>query len=705
MPNVNPRVPTISDDQPRSLQAVPEGLTQAEMIAEEMAGEAYQEEQELKDQDWITLARTAYEESTDYLQAGIFDRFQRSYALARSKHPAGSKYHTASYAYRSKLFRGKTAAAIRKNEAAAAVALFSTRDAVHIAPENDSDPAQVEAAKAIHDVANYHLGTGPDWFMNCIGAYNEAQTVGVVASKQYWDFEEVNGKVLKDRPKVELIPIENLRLHPSCDWVDPINSSPYVVIATPMFIGDIYERMDAGDWKNYTGSQLQGTTTDQDNNVVRQARTGNKQEDPKDQDSFEDEFSMVWVHENFVRVRGQEYVYFTAGTTLLLSDPIPLDEAYPHCVDGKRPIAFGRTAIEPHNIFVTSLPERVEGAQLAANDIANQRKDNVELAMNKRTFALRKGGVDFHNLMRNAPGSVVLMDHLEAVKQEDVRDVTASAYQEQNMINADFDEIAGTFSNASVSTNRALNETVGGMNMLQGNSNVLTEYQLRIFVETWVEHIARDLVQMIKFYEDDDVIARITGKAITNEMLQQTIVTARVSAGFGATDPQQKIQKLMFGLETLLKIKPEYMRELEGSELAKEIFGALGYNDGKRFLPRMGEEGQEDPKVAELMQMVQQLQKIIDDDTVKQQGRIQVEQVKAGSRREELLIRLQQERQLKLTGMALDRKTTVDKITKDAGIADSKNQLALLTELNRQRDIAERKRELDFKINSGKQGI
>jgi hypothetical protein len=229
------KVPTISDGYETTER--PEGTTQAQLIEGELASERGEGKEDNVDQNfWLNLARTSCDESTDYLQSGIFDRFQRSYSLAKSKHPSGSKYYTQAYQHRSKLFRGKTAAAIRKNEAAAAVALFSTRDAVSITAENSDDKEQVEIADVIHDLANFHFAKGPDWFLTCIGAYNEAQTVSVVASKQYWEYEEVDGKVLVDQPTIDLIPIENLRISPSCDWVDPVNSSPYAIIITPMFM-------------------------------------------------------------------------------------------------------------------------------------------------------------------------------------------------------------------------------------------------------------------------------------------------------------------------------------------------------------------------------------------------------------------------------------------------------------------------------------
>ena len=65
-----------------------------------------------------------------------------------------------------------------------------------------------------------------------------------------------------------------------------------------------------------------------------------------------------------------------------------------------------------------------------------------------------------------------------------------------NNLTVDFDELAGVFSTSSVQANRQLNETVGGMNLMAGSANSLTEFDLRVWVETWVEPALRQCVRL-----------------------------------------------------------------------------------------------------------------------------------------------------------------------------------------------------------------
>jgi len=677
---------------------------------------------------FLSLARNAFDESETVLDSGHKTRWRRNYSLAQSEHPDDSKYLSDPFKHRSKTFRGKTESSVRKNEAALAVALFSNRDVVSITAENQGDERQDEVSDAIHQVVNYRLDTAIKWFLTGIGAYHEAMIAGDVVSEQYWDYsKDKNGEVLIDKPTIDLHPLEHVHISPHSDWRDPINSSPYLIIEELMFVGDIKERMDI-DWIEYSDSQIQTAITSYKHNSVEQSRLGDDQTGAKEQVSSVADFDAVYVHKVMIRHEGEELFYYTLGETLLLSDPIPLREAYPHIKDDKRPFVWGTATVEPHKVYRRSLVDRVAGAQFQSNDISNQRFDNVRQVLNKRKFVKRGMGVDYSNLLNNVPGGIVLMDELDAVKPEETGDVTGSSYQEQNMINVDFDELAGSFSNASVATNRSLNETVGGMQLLQGNSNTMTEYQLRVFVESWVEPVIRQVVSLIQFYEDDEVIQQVTGEEFTHEDLQIPL-SVRVSVGFGSTDPQQKIQKLVYGIQAIQAINPEKSNRLKTDKIIEEVFSALGYNDASSFFE--DEEEEQDPRIAELMQQLQQLQQVIQTDQhkietkgqvdmqlkqlegqidmqleqVKGQTDFQIEQGKAGNKTNDLILSLQAERQIKLTQMALDRGIKVKELAQKAGVDSGKNSLEHLKAMNKRMETENKVRELNFKMRTGKQGI
>jgi hypothetical protein len=213
-----------------------------------------------------------------------------------------------------------------------------------------------------------------------------------------------------------------------------------------------------------------------------------------------------------------------------------------------------------------------------------------------------------------------MLTDLDDVKVQETNDVTSSSYQEQDRLNLDFDDVAGTFSGASVQSNRSLNETVGGMNMLTTNANQVSSYQLRTFVETWVEPVLQQLVLLEQHYETDTVVLAMAGKkaellqkfgidAVTDELLMQELTT-NVNVGIGATNPQDQINSFMMGMNNLRGILADGLLQKHGlnvSEVIKELFGKLGYKDGSRFFDTEGQ----DPQLLEAQQTIEQLQQAL----------------------------------------------------------------------------------------------
>ena len=634
------------------------------------------------DADWLALSRDAYETSTTYFDANIRRQIEKNISLYRSKHPAGSKYHNETYKFRSKVFRPKTRASIRRHEAAATLAFFSTQDMVSCSAENHNDEKSVAGAKIGKNWLDFRLEHSIRWFQTLIGAYNDAMINGIVISRQEWIYEEEetkekipkieNGLVVinddgspitttisryeikKDTPDIVLIPIENFRFSTAADWRDPVGTSPFLIEMIPMFVQDVLERANSvnsktgeAKWKNVDDDTLLSARQTGDYDTTRLVREG-KREDPKDQTHKVKMFDVVWVHRNIVRKGGTDYMYYTLGTEFLLSDPVPLEDVFLH----GRPYVVGSTLIEPHRNYPSGLPELTQELQVEANDLANQRLDNIKLILNKRYRAKRGSNVDWRALKTSVPGGIILMDDLNDVVPEEFSDVTGSAYQEQDRVNVDFDEIIGQFSMGSVQTNRSLNETVGGMNIAADDSSAIVEYQLRVFTETWVENVLRQLIRMGQKYETDEKVLSVVGGDVTIEddkapstpppdpnappvppeapkpmkpqeisELMDEAYSVRIAIGYGATSPHKRIEKLTLGLATIAQFMPDQLQSLKGNAIKQEIFGALGYRDGSRFF----EEKQDaNPEMAQLQQQVQELTQIIESKKAEKEAEGQV---------------------------------------------------------------------------------
>lgn len=687
-------------------------------------------------QEWIKLARDAFSDSTSYMQTNCHKRWKRALAHYQNQHAPGSKYHSDAYKGRARVFRPKTRSASLSQEAALAVAAFSTTDLAVIEPSNPADPDQLISADVCQELMQYRLDRRLPWFQTVMGAYQDTFNYGICISHQWWDYEESEPSegmaeapvVTKDDLRIDLICPENFRFAPAADWRNPVESSPYLIELIPMFVSDVQERMQNGGkeapWFKYEQNEIiaYGTARHQDD-TVRYSREGNERTDPTDVHTAS-AFSTVWIHRNIVRSQGEDWHFYTLGTEKLLSVPVRLSEVCPF----GRPYVVGHSLLEAHKTYPAGGNELVATMQQEVNDIANQRMDNVRLALNARYFFRRRRGIDLQALSRSKPGSAVAMDDpANDVVVHRPPEVTSSSYQEQSLLGVEMDEILGAFSQSTVQSNRALNETVGGMQMMQTGAGQIREYFIRIFIETWMEPVLRQCMKLIQLYETDATVLALAteqsevwqkyGQDKDLDWLLTRDLAVKVNVGIGNTDPMQRIQKLTTGVNTVASMPGMAERLANGGsdQVAKEIFGVLGYGDAQRFFPPLDPNAPPQPSPEEIeAQAKGQIEQI------KIQGQMQVEQMKQqalseieaqklqlAQQRFELdaaiqSARVQQERELKLADLAAREQMKVSELAAKVGIAEQQNKT--------KRDVEALKgtlqnNELSFKATTGKPGI
>jgi len=382
----------------------------------------------------------------------------------------------------------------------------------------------------------------------------------------------------------------------------------------PMYVGDVVERTQRLDdktgksvWKPVTKGQIRQAISmnPSSTQIVRERGA----QDPRQPDGRPvSDYEIVWVQRHIHRRDSVDWEFYTLADVAMLSEPKRLSEVI---FTGKRNYVLGCCILETHTALAASVPELGKGLQEEANEIANQRLDNVKFVLNKRWMVARNKNVDIGSLVRNVPGGITMMDDPQKdVVESNWPDVTASSYQEQDRLNADIDELLGNFSSSSVLQNRQAMETpMRTLGMLNSGASMLTEYLLRTYTETFVEPLLRGIVKLEQKYETDvtlmtlamqkaQVYQRFGLDQMTDEILNQEL-TVKVNVGMGATDPNAKLQKFMLGIGGYVNVAKQPIPGMNVNEVGKEIFGLLGYQDGRRFMTT------DDPQKQQMMQMLQ----------------------------------------------------------------------------------------------------
>jgi hypothetical protein len=272
--------------------------------------------------------------------------------------------------------------------------------------------------------------------------------------------------------------------------------------------------------------------------------------------------------------------------------------------------------IETHKLYPSSLPQISKGLTDEANEVTNQRIDNVKFVLNKKWFIKRGKDVDVMGLTRNVPGGVVSMDDpVGDVREITWPDVTASAYEEQTRIDNDLGELLGNFSPAQVMADHGIQGPARNMAILSQSAGTLVEYLLRTYVETFVQPVLRQIILLEQEYETDQTIIALAAKKsktfqknntdeITDQLLNHEL-TLTVNVGMGATDPGTKLQKFLSGVTAYANIVKLAVPGLNMQEVGKEVFGHLGYAAGERFFTN------DNPQVAQLQAQLKQMEGVM----------------------------------------------------------------------------------------------
>jgi hypothetical protein len=617
------------------------------------------------------MAKDAYSASTTYMENHLIPEWEKNERQFQSKHPQGSKYSTDDYRFRSKLFRPKTRSTIVSNEADCAFAFFTNPNRMDVKAGNDNDPLQQASKVVWQHVSQYRLTETVPWFHVVLGGYQDALKNDVCFAHTYWkyrghDYTEVEPvtsyipsdtqmgaydevveerevprhKTLCDEPVIEVIPPENLRVSPNCDWTDPINSSPYLIHLMPMTVEQVMARMDATDdktgepkWKKYSQEDIQSKVDE----GVKSMRNERDEKDPDVGDEGGKQprlYDIVYIHRNFLRdERGRDWVFYTLGQDKPLSKPVLATEVFWHLRYGERPYVMGNAAIEAHKTYPdASVCRLTRDTQAEVNDFTNLRLDNVKLAVVGRHWIKRTANMDYGSLRKNIPGGGVLTDNPETDSRLiETKDVTASSFQEQARMDSDFGDIAGALTPSMLN---ARNEAgARGAQMMSSAATKVGDYRIMTFAQTFLQPLLGQFLRLLQAYETDETILTLAAEKgaivekfgqyginqITDELLQQELTTT-VNVGLGSTDPMGKVQRLNVAMQGAIEVGgPQVQQLIKLDVYLAELFNAVGFTDHQRFFHNI--DGGEDPRMQQMAQMIQELQQAIETKQVEENAR------------------------------------------------------------------------------------
>lgn len=408
-------------------------------------------------------------------------------------------------------------------------------------------------------------------------------------------------KVIRDRPRVRPFPPEQAIIDLAAPAEDVVQEGDFFIMQMPMRISQIRlmqkkgrQTLGGGPWLDVPEARLKKAAEEYTATQVRSARgRGADWQSTINQPSLS-ELDIVWVHENFIKLDGTDYHFYSLSYDTLLSTPGPTDEHYPKH-QGERPYVMGLGELEAFSPIPMSMVESIQPLQNEINDIRNLALDTLKQGIAPIGVYKRGTDIDLRALKERGPDANIGVANLDDLRFEKVPGPDPISFQMHDRLTIEIDESAGSFSTSSVNNNRAAGETVGGLNLISNAANANQEYDLRVFTETYVERVLRQLIMLEQGYETDAHILAVIGqkanvyqrfgvdKAIDELLVAQ--VTTKVNCGVGATDPMIKLQKFGAALDMAANIAQFVPGQVQpkAEDIFGEIFASAGYKAERFF--------------------------------------------------------------------------------------------------------------------------
>ena len=394
---------------------------------------------------------------------------------------------------------------------------------------------------------------------------------------------------LVDRPFFELVPFENLMYDYRVIGTDPMQSSPYLRHWVPYYINDVEEKFKAKTWKKPRDLNYGRVKSRASADSVRQARAGSMT-DPQAEDfnrSYPDgsSYDQVWVVENYFRMGGTDWTWMSLGDEYIVTDAVRTYDKFTH---HKRPFVLSQFDSEAFRSYSDGLPELFKDLQAEQNAIRNQRRDNVALVLNCGHYVRRGAGINLASLQSSRPARIVLGDRIgqDDIRREEVSDVTASSYREEEITERDIEKISQQSGNRLGAT-AASRTTATEAAISAASTGEMEGFIVKGFVETFVRPLLEMFMDNVSEYEtDDDVLAKAavaTGLPPARELITRCEVV--INAGMGSTNKEIRSMRLERVIDRMTQA------QISPLEVMREWLPLVGLKNANRMLPPPQQQG------------------------------------------------------------------------------------------------------------------
>jgi len=200
----------------------------------------------------------------------------------------------------------------------------------------------------------------------------------------------------------------------------------------------------------------------------------------------------------------------------------------------------------PHKFHGMSIADTVQDIQLIKSTIVRNLLDNMYLTNNAR-YAVLAGQVELDDLLSSKPGGIVRMRAPGAVTPLPTPQIQPHAFEMVKYLDSVREERSGVSKmsqglNPDVLTSHV---TSGAISAATESATQRIELIARIFAETGIKDLFRNIYQLIQRYEDRKKMAYLNGKFVPIDVSRwKEKLNCTVNVGVGSGSQQSKTQTM-----------------------------------------------------------------------------------------------------------------------------------------------------------------
>jgi hypothetical protein len=422
---------------------------------------------------------------------------------------------------------------------------------------------------------------------------------------------------------------------------------------------DLAESLPADDAAEYTEGRIE--------------RRGDDESFPDSAANRRDDASReVWLNDCYLRIDEDNDGYAELREILCsgeMASDILFDQEVSHM-----PFASITPVPMPHKFHGLSFADLVMDLQLIRSTILRNILDNLYITNNQR-YEVVDGAVEIDDLLTSRPGGVVRVDAPGMVNALDSAQLGPMAFNTLEYLHEVKENRTGITRYNQGMDASSLNQTATGITQIMGAAQARVELVGRIFAETGLKRLFRNLLRLVVEAPMKEQIIRLRGKWVTFDPGSWNAdMDCEIEVGLGVGQTQERVANLQLLAGLMSGIRDEFGEQIvtaqEVYEVSQRIADTVGFKTPETFFLDPTEREAPPPPPNPEMVKIEVQQKIEEDKLQLARQKLAVEAKKAEAEIEREAERLEVDKAVRMEQIESTERTRLAEIESRERIAN-----------------------------------